>query len=71
MILMQRNHQIIIYLDCDNLYGVTISNFLPLNDFKWLTSEEFEKINFENVPDDSSDGYILEVDIEYFKELHD
>ena len=44
-----------------------MSQILPLKDFKWASSE----IDILNVPEDSRLGYILEVDLEYPKELHD
>ena len=44
-----------------------MSQMLPLKCFKWTSSE----IDILNVPDDSELGYILEVDLEYPKELHD
>ena len=40
---------------------------LPLKGFKWTSSE----IDILNVPEDSELGYILEVDLEYPKELDD
>ena len=62
----------LMYLDANNLYGWAMSQSLPTHGFKWLTSEEMEKL-YENqvlqvwnrVP------CILEVDLEYPKELHD
>ena len=35
--------------------------------FKWSNTD----FNVLNIPDDSPKGYILEVDLEYPKELHD
>ena len=40
---------------------------LPLRGFKWVPDE----IDILNVPEDSNLGFILEVDLEYPKELHD
>ena len=40
---------------------------LSLKGFKWTSSE----IDILNVPEVSELGYILEVDLEYPKELHD
>ena len=62
----------IMYLDANNLYGCAMSMKLPTHGFKWLTSGEMEKLYdnqviqvWEKTP------CILEVDIEYPKELHD
>ena len=43
-----------------------MSQMLPLKGVKWTSSE----IDILNIPEDRS-GYILEVDLEYSKELHD
>ena len=48
-----------------------MSESLPLRDFQWLSADEFEKIIWEKIPNDSSHGYILEVDLEYPECLHE
>ena len=53
----------IIYLDANNLYGWEMMKPLPVGDFKWMG--EKEKQNWKNIP------CILEVDLEYPKDLHD
>lgn len=55
------------YLDANNLYGRAMSKCLPYVYFKWCKTD----IDVLNIPDDSSKGYILEVDLSYLKELHD
>ena len=54
------------YQDANSLYSWAMSQMLPLKGFKWTSSE----IDILTVPEDRS-GYILEVDLEYPKELHD
>ena len=61
----------ITYLDANNLYGWAMSQYIPHRGFKWLSEKEINSTDFTNVPDDSTTGYILEVDLEYPKELHD
>jgi len=61
----------ITYLDANNLYGWAMSQPLPTHDFAWLTDEEIEEFDVTEIPEDSEDGYILEVDLEYPQELHD
>ena len=56
----------IMYLDANNLYGWAMSKYLPTGNFKWQ-----ENINLGNYTDESKKGLILEVDLEYPKELHD
>jgi hypothetical protein len=50
-------------MDANNLYGLAISQPLPIRDFGWMSCEEMEEwTNY---------GCILEVDLEYPEELHD
>ena len=51
--------------DANSLYSWVMSQMLPIRGFKWVPNE----IDILNVPDQL--GYILEVDLEYPKELHD
>ena len=60
----------IMYLDANNLYGWAMSQSLPTGDFKWLDPAEYEDFILENYTDDTKKGVILEVDLEYPKELH-
>ena len=60
------------YSDANNLYGWAMSQKLSVNNFKWINdvteiNEEFIKSYNEN----SSKGYILEVDVKYPKKLPD
>ena len=60
------------YLDANNLYGWAMSQKWPVNNFKW--AEDVSRINEElikNYNENSSKGYILEVDVKYPKKLHD
>ena len=63
---MPSNH--VIYLDANNLYGRAMSQSLPTHDFEWMSKDEIETLD---VADNGQNGYILEVDMEYPKELHD
>ena len=57
----------ITYLDKNNLYGYAMSKPLPMGEFKWLYPAKF---NLDKYDDDSLRGCVLEVDLEYPKELH-
>ncbi|CAG2200908.1 unnamed protein product [Mytilus edulis] len=59
------------YLDANNLYGWAMSQALPVEGFRWLNDSEIENLNISDVEDDSKNGFILEVDLEYPRELHD
>ena len=51
------------YLDANNLYGWAMSKPLPTHGFKWMKDNELETWELHSC--------ILEVDLEYPKELHD
>ncbi len=57
------------YLDANNLYGLAMTEKLPYSNFKWSDDIKItnDVLNYEN----NDDGYILEVDLEYPKHLHD
>ena len=59
------------YLDANNLYGLAMCQKLPYKDIKFINDvgnfTEEEILNY----DDGNEGYILDVDLEYPKELHD
>jgi hypothetical protein len=59
--------------DANNLYGKGMSFKLPYRNFKWCSEEELEylKNHLVEIPDDNDEGYSLECDIKYPKELHD
>ena len=57
-------------LDANNLYGWRMSQKLPVNGFKWIKNLSNFNKNFIKSYDENSDkGYILEVDVEYPKNL--
>ena len=58
------NH--IIYLDANNLYGYAMSKFLPTSNFKWIDPKEFDLNKYNS---NSLKGCVLQVDLEYPKEL--
>ena len=59
------------YLDANNLYGWAMSQPLPTGEFDWLNEEEITNLDIMQIADNSEEGYILEVDLKYPKELHD
>lgn len=61
----------LVYLDANNLYGWSMMQYLPLNDFQWCERTDFTPEEIMNMPDDSDIGYIFEVDLSYPEHLHD
>ncbi|XP_065354938.1 uncharacterized protein LOC135949335 [Calliphora vicina] len=59
----------IMHYEANNLYDWAMSQALPVGDFKWLSN--VENFSLDSIPNDSNTGYILEVDLEYPKEIHD
>ena len=58
----------ITYLDKNNLYGWTMSQYLPYGEFEW--AENVDKLDVMSINEKSEIGYFLEVDLEYPDELH-
>ena len=57
----------LMYLDANNLYGVAMCDVLPTHGFRWVENpDEIDVLGYE----DGEDGYVLEVDVEYPKRLH-
>ena len=64
------------YLDANNLYGWAMSQLLPISDFRWLSEDELkqqwnDESFIQKLDPVGSDGYILEVDLDYPESLHD
>jgi hypothetical protein len=59
----------ITYLDANNLYGWAMSLPLPTHGFEWMN--ESELANWKHVTRQDGEGCILEVDLEYSKDLHE
>ena len=59
----------ITYLDKNNLYGLTMSEYLPYREFEWL--ENVDGFNVNLINEEIEIGYFLEVDLKYPDELHE
>lgn len=60
----------LMYLDANNLYGYSMMENLPIDEFTWCY-DAFTTDQIMNLSDESPIGYIFEVDLEYPKTLHD
>ncbi|XP_025264481.1 uncharacterized protein LOC112637930 [Camponotus floridanus] len=59
----------LMYLDINNLYGWSMCQPLPYERFEWV--DDLESLDVMSVTEDSTVGYILEVDLDYPADAHD
>jgi hypothetical protein len=59
------------YWDENNLYGNALGQLLPTSNFRWLTEEEFTPIDWLNIDTEGESGYVLKVDLDYPRNIHD
>ena len=59
------------YFDVNNLYGFAMQKQLPTGGFRWLQEDELLGLDLDDMNENSSKDYILEIDLEYTKELQD
>ena len=62
---------IILYLGMNNLYECAMRQYLPINNFKWVKNLDKIEQKLMRIKNNSSTGYILEVDLRHPQELHD
>ena len=60
---------IITYLDKNNLYGWSMTQYLRYKEFEWLKNVDSFYVNSINEKNET--GYFLQVDLEYLDELHE
>ena len=68
---LEKSSTFITYLDKSNLYGWTMSEYLPYGDFNRL--KNLDKFEVNSINEKSERGYFLEVDLKYpdeVQELH-
>ena len=59
------------YLVDSNLYGYAMSEYLSYSRFKWLNQKEINRSDVYSIGENSSIGYILEVDLNYLDDVHE
>ena len=57
------------YLDMNNLYGWSMSEYLPYRKCEWL--ENIDKYDVMSINERNEVGYFMEVDLKYPDELHE
>ena len=60
----------ITYLGENNLYGWGMSQYLSYSGFKYLNKKEIDRFHVNSIEENSSIGYIVEVDLKYPSEMH-
>ena len=61
----------ITYLDANNFHGWGMSQKLPYKNFRWVDEKKLIDLNPFQIDADDDTGYILQIDLEYPKELHE
>ena len=61
----------IAYWDENNLYGGALRQRLPCGEFKWVPSQEYERMDWHTINTEGDTGYTLKVDLEYPANIHD
>ena len=59
------------YYDANNLYGWSMIQNLSTGDYKWEDVNIWNVDKIMSINENSTTGYIFDVDLEYPKELHD
>nr|CAI5847002.1 unnamed protein product [Callosobruchus analis] len=59
----------LMYFDINNQYGKSMTEFLPHGGFEWV--DDIKNFDVTTIPDEAEERYILEVDLDYPKHLHD
>ena len=58
------------YWNANNLYGFSMIQDLPYGGLKFLNNKEIDEFDLDSISQNSPIRYILEVYLEYCKELH-
>lgn len=59
------------YYVINNLYGLSLSDILPVGLFRFVDLDEIDTFAIHAIPEDRLKGYVLEVDLKYPKNSHD
>ena len=60
------------YWDVNNLYGWSMLQKLPVNNFKWIKdNSHFNEDFIKNYNEERDEGYFLEVDVHYLEKSHE
>ena len=60
----------ILYLDANNLYGWTMSQYFPTSGFRWLDESQQLAKTIAEQPAVGPEGFVLVVDLKYPEDLY-
>ena len=69
--IVENDFEHIIYIDANNLYGGTMMQKLPCEEYRWLSDQEINCVDWSGLDCEDEYGYIVECDLSYPEELHD
>ena len=59
-------------MDVNKFYGWAMLQKLPVNNFEWIKdTSQFNEDFIKNYNEESDEGYFLEVDVQYLKNLNE
>ena len=61
----------ILYIDANNLYGGTMMQKLPCEEYRWLSDQEVSCVDWSVLDPEDEYGYLVQCDLSYPEELHD
>lgn len=72
----QKISSFLMYIDCNNLYGKSMTQKLPYKNFEWINENEIQEMglsaqSLENFKNKYNKGFAIEVDVDYPDHLHD
>ena len=68
----KKNKSYLSYADVNNLYGWTMSQKLPVNNFEWIEdTSKFNEDLIKSYNKESDEGHFCKVDVQYPEKLHE
>ena len=72
MIMVKKESSYLKLWDVNHLYVWTMSQKLPVNNFKWIEDTSQSKEDFiKSFKEESDEGYFLEIDVRYNEKLNE
>ena len=68
---VKRGERKILYEDLNNLYGWSMSQYLPTGDFREIKVTRSNKKTILRTPDNDDHGFLIEFDLEYPNNIHE